>query len=365
MTTDFNLDTIQEAVSDYKKIKRDFEKTAKIRLKSRIRTMFGVSNMTGGKKFDKKIDFVSNLSWRVSWARFYDYGFASTDYKSWFIKIGLDLFIVHADESEKEVAYSLLSGLYFNSVVNYTRKIIESYYDDRTALVQKSRDIGEKVVYKVYSNMDKYSPFRSAFITWIYNIAKNTALTPDKKANENTDFVLDKETGTDEEIEQDKQSYMVDDEPTPDDVYYRDEIGRVTLKTLFEEAGYPWQTIVLGFMNMNYKPHEITEQYADMPLNAIYKQFKKAFFATSYRDKEELEGFLSPLESELGKPLKEVLSPRDSATKKKLADDLETHCGEIKLKRFFGKKPNKNISDWNARSITRLRKELKKRGLLD
>jgi hypothetical protein len=150
---------------------------------------------------------------------------------------------------------------------------------------------------------------------------------------------------------------------TPDKKAERENLGEIILENLFRVSGYPWQVLVVIMMKLDYKPREIIKVFSEMTLFDFYNEFSSEFIASSFRASDELEKLFEPLKLELNKPLDEVIQARDSRTRKKMNDFLEKTCGTIVLKTFFGNNPNKNISDWNARSIMRLKKELTSQGI--
>ncbi|HPF16390.1 MAG TPA: hypothetical protein P5107_04890 [Thermotogota bacterium] len=361
MNTGNDIGEIEKGVQAYKQIKAKSDHVLKTRLKSRIRTMVGMSTITRGEGFKQSVDQLAEEDWKVGWARLYDFSF-NDDFSEWLTKIGLDLFIVTANKKERETAFKLLNGIYLNALTNYVKQVIHNYYQDKMALHQKSREIAEKTIYKLLVNLDSYNPYKAGFLTWMFNIARNTALTPDKKTQENTEYSLDYDD--DESIEQDKSDYLKSDDPSPDEAFAKEEMGRVILKALFDDSGYPWQILCVGLMKLGYKPGDIIEHFSDKSLGDIFTLFRAEFCASSFRSQEELDQLFKGMEEQLKKALKEVILSRDSKTKQMLEDHLEDPCESIRLKAFFGNNPNKNISDWNARNLTKLRKELKERGMI-
>jgi len=364
MEKTMNADVIKNGVNAYKNHRSKLEKTMKIRLKARIRTMMGMSPITRGGGFQKRLDHICDESWKVSWARLYDYTFSENNLSEWLLRNSLDLFIVSADQKEREMVFQLMNGLYLNTLTNFAKGIIHRYYDDKMALYQKSREIAEKTIYKVLLNLDTYNPYKAGFLTWMFNIARNTALTPGKKADESTDYILDREESDDEAMEQDKSDYLKSKEAGPDELYAKAEMGKTVLEILFKASGYPWQILCVGFMKIDYKPGDIVEKFSESTLNEMFRAFKDEFSSSSFRSEADINSLFDPLEAALQMPLSEIILSRDSRTKKALEENLDKACGEVKLCAFFGNSPNKNISDWNARSLTRLRKELKERNLI-
>jgi len=359
-----SLIEIKKGVNAYKSFQSEMENTTKIRLKARIRTLLGMNMFTKEKHFKKTLDHIANENWKITWSRLYDYSFSNRTITELFLKSGLDLFIITANKQEREKAYTVMNGLYLNVLTNYVKGMICKYYEDKMALYQKSKEIAEKTIYKVMLNLDSYNPYKAGFMTWMFNIARNTALTPGRKTDENTEYVLDREESNDEGIEQDKLEYLKSKDPTPDVNYAKAEMGRVILEILFKTSGYPWQILCVGFMKIDYKPGDIIEKFSESALNEMFIAFKDEFSSSSFRSQKDLNDLFMPLEEIIQKPLNEIILNRDSKTKKALNEILGKTCGDVKLNCFFGNSPNKNISDWNARSLTRLRKELKERNLI-
>jgi len=140
-------------------------------------------------------------------------------------------------------------------------------------------------------------------------------------------------------------------------------LGRIMLEMLFDNCGYPWQTLCSGLMKLDYKPGEIVEKYADKTLGTIFSEFVPEFSQSSFRDEEELLTIMTPLKKSLDQQIDAVILPVDTRTRKRFQSKLNMRCSDMVLREFFGNKPNKNISDWNTRVLMRLRKTLEKRGV--
>jgi len=363
MKIDDEIKDIFVSVESYKSFKNNYEIPVKNNLKTQIRILVGINSVTRGDFFQNSIDAITFENWKVGWARLFDQAVSDKGFIEWLAKIGMELYIISSEKKQREITFKLLNGLYLNILTKYIREIIGKYYLDKASLSQKSREIADETIYKVLTHFDSYNPYKSGLLTWMYTIARNTALTPGKKADENTYNVLDNDEN-EEENDTDKSSFLKSADDTPDEVYEKEELGKLILEMLFKEAGYPWQVFCVAFMKMDYKPSEIVEKFGQKLLNEVFRLLKDEFYASSFRTSEELDRLFSPLEKKLELPLKVVLSNRDSKTKKTLEDLLEKKCGNIKLEAFFSKNPNKNISDWNARSLIRLKKEAECRGLL-
>jgi hypothetical protein len=359
-----DLSDVKEAQLIFKMIKTDYEKVFLVSLKSRLRILLGVSDITRGSNFNDRVSAIANENWRVAWARLYGYTFKEGGFKEWFNKIGIDLFIISAKKTERDAVYELLSGVYKGALINYIKGITGAFSNDNNFCYQKSLGISEKTIMKVIENLDTYSPYKAGFLTWMFKIAKNNALSRERMIDENTELLLDKEINN-EETDQDKLSCIKDTKPDPGEKYERENMGKIVLDSLFRCSGYPWQVLCVGMMKLDYKPADIIATFSDKTLYDFYEAFSKEFIADSFRSSNELERLFLPLKNELDKKLDNVLQLRDSKTRTKLEDTLEKKCGHVHLSEFFGNNANKNISDWNARSLKRLRKELLGKGLIE
>lgn len=352
---------INVALLAFKHFKKERQDQIRSSIKASVRSIFGVHPETSGKKMDRNLLKVEEEYWNVSWSRFYQYHSGAVEISDWVSEIGTEMYLLSLVAEDQKGSYGLLKNFYNKYLFGYIRSLTRKIYSDQTLIVQKSEEISEKTIFLVLKNIDRYSPYKAGFIAWSYSIARNVLRTPDERAYESTDLTLDYE------LQSDSDGGLIDriaseDQP-PDEAYAQGELGRIVLETLFDNCGYPWQVLSVGLMKIDYQPSEIVAKFSESTLREIFFDFVEEFSKASFRAEEELMKMMKPLSDSLDQKVSTVISSVDTKTRIKMQARLEEKCSDMALKVFFGKLPNKNISDWNIRVMMRLRKRLEENGI--
>jgi hypothetical protein len=357
--SNFDYKDIKSVLHAFKDFKAESGRQVRFEIKARIRSLMGVRASTSGKRFDKALKKLEEEYWNVSWSRFYSARSDQPELCEWVCEIGSELYLLRLAREQEKGSYDLLNTFLRDYLFGYVRSLVEMIYTDKTLVVQKSEEVFEKVIYRVIQNIDRYSPYKAGFVAWTYAITRNILRTPEEKAYESTDLILDLKNESDDDV---LLYRIASDEQSPADVYAENELGILILETLFAFEGYPWQILVEGLMKLGYKPGEIVAKYSEKSLGEIFNEFVAEFSAASFRTDEELSDIFKPLRLSLKPTLDEIVLSTDPRTRKKFKFRLDERCCDIRFKDFFGEKPNKNVSEWDKRIVKKVRKKMEEAG---
>jgi len=133
---------------------------------------------------------------------------------------------------------------------------------------QDSEDIAQEVFVKVWRNLKKFNQNKK-FKTWIFSIAKNTAI----------DFLKKKKTIPFSEFENEKGENMftetlADLSPLPNEILERAEMARI-LNSAMEKLSLEYRVVLFLRYNDHFNFREIAESLAES-LNTIKSRHRRA-----------------------------------------------------------------------------------------
>ncbi len=370
MISDQNFANVKSGIISYKNIKSIYNESLKTSIITKLKTMLGISSYTRGERLSLTVDQTLKESWHICWARLYNYNLPEEKFQEFIMELNVELFILNSKNEERELAFSILNDLYLTFVRNHVRKIIENgkNYDSavlsQMKVYEKSSEIAEKTILNFIDNLDRYSPYKSGFKTWMCRMATNIYLNGEKKTTEKTDYSLNRDT--DESISSDEMLDLIPDTgPSPQALYEKETEEKSILEYLFKSSSYPWQIVSVALMSLNYTPQEIVRLVSGLTLYSVFDLVVEKYGKASLRSKIELDDFFMPLKQSMDKNLREIIPSRDSKTLTKLSELLDQKCGSIQFEAFLSGSPAKNVSEWVKRSIVRLRKEIGESEIFD
>lgn len=139
-------------------------------------------------------------------------------------------------------------------------KPIFSFVFRFTGNIHDAEDITQEVFVKVWRNLKKFDQNRS-FKTWIFGIAKNTAI----------DFLRKKKTISFSEFEVER---IADPNPLPDEFYERESIVQ-KLASALNKLMPKYRMVLLFRYNDRFNFREIAEVLGE-PLNTIKSRHRRA-----------------------------------------------------------------------------------------
>ena len=163
--------------------------------------------------------------------------------------------ILDGDES----AFSELVGKNLRSVYNF----LFTLTSDQSAL----DDLTQITFIKVWKNFKKYDP-RKSFKTWLFTIAKNTAIDHLKKKKTIPFSAFAGEDGQNilEEIDENK--------PLPDEILERENLS-IEIEKKLEEIPAPYRTILILRYKEDFSLREIAD-ILETPYNTVKSQHNRA-----------------------------------------------------------------------------------------
>lgn len=136
---------------------------------------------------------------------------------------------------------------------------------------EEASDLTQEVFVKLWKNIDRYNPDQN-FKTWLYKIARNTAI----------DWLRKKKTLNFSHLEpadsaENFEATIPDPEPLPDKIFEQKELG-VWLEKALDQIPTDYKTILLLHLNDQLTFEEIAE-VVDKPMNTVKSQHRRALIA--------------------------------------------------------------------------------------
>lgn len=274
----------------------------------------------------------------------------------------LDCFLIWQSIAGDTRSFQVLQNKYYHAsmcvIMEYS-----SRYNLRHGWPQSGDDVFQNAWIKIWKHLHRYDAEKGNFYTWIRKVIENLLKTPASKGENLVDYSLDASEEEDEHGSEARDKI----EEIPDTLIQNPEqcalelqFSQRILQVLFTDCGFPWQVLCMGFLTLDFTPKEIVADFSDKPLGQLSLLLKKEYLSQSKREAEELDGCFEPLQQKMCVLLRELFTPADIHYAESFQHISHLFVGEIELRSFFGKSPNKNISDWNARVRMRLKNYFQK-----
>lgn len=134
--------------------------------------------------------------------------------------------------------------------------------------VQNAEDITQEVFIKIWHNLEKFDQ-QKKFKTWIFVIAKNTAIDFFKKKKNIPFSMFENRSGKNKLIET-----LVDLSPLPDEFFYHASLVQ-TLSRAMKRLSPQYRMVLSLHYNDHFNFREIAESLAE-PLNTIKSRHRRA-----------------------------------------------------------------------------------------
>lgn len=350
-----DFQTIHQLYAQYQALSCDQHKPLKTSLNARMRIILGIHRHDNQKKMDKQLEKTLTMTWNIAWLRIPFWPDSQPPFLEWLRDQAITHLLVLEAKQENEKALNMLRSRYQKSLYFHIRN--QAFIPERTIHFDEHVSIMlEEVFYRAWHYLPHYNPYESTFYTWLLTIAKSMLRKPPAKK----DSMVTKSADEEDDYHQDGESWIErqqqEDSLAPDQALALHEMGGWLLQTLCRDGGYPWQVLVTLLYKLNYTPQQIEKHMGPQTLIEILAHVKHGFSQVSIRSTDELEYAFHPLEHSLDLTIDQTLGSGDNPSRKSLSHMLNKKAGELKLSDFFGKRPNKNISDWHARTMIRLAK---------
>jgi RNA polymerase sigma-70 factor (ECF subfamily) len=152
---------------------------------------------------------------------------------------------------------------YLKSVFNYVFRIV----GDKS----ETEDIVQEAFVKVWKNLKKFNP-ENNFKTWLFTIARNTAIDQLRKRKNISFSQID--SLTDGEDEKNFQGNVVDIEPLPDEIFMRKELNE-ELENALSKIRLDFREIIFLHYMEDLTFEEISG-IVDKPLNTVKSHHLRA-----------------------------------------------------------------------------------------
>ena len=322
----------------------------KMSSRARLRVLFGPPRYKALSESDAVLSFLAEKALKRD----------KTDEER--VKAIVDAFLVHYAYLGDQNAFTLLREKYEVASASVVRETLNRYGFHSNLTLSVNETI-ETLWARIWRGLKNYDLEKGNFYTWIVKIAENCVKSKLKEEREKGFDYLEENFLDDEDGGESRLDTIPDPAGlSPDEcvtaLFYQEDC----FSTLFSECGYPWQLLCTGFRLLEATQKEIVAKYAEMPLDGILTELTVEFHSQSQRSPEEIESSFAELRQALKKPLVEVFPPKEKHYAKNFDTLLNARTGELLLKTFFGEKPEKNVSDWHARAMGRLKKCLSEEG---
>lgn len=340
----------------YMKLKKQYDHFLQVRLKARIKLRFTAQNFQDRKRAEKAVDKNILESWDVSWSLI-NLLKEDKDFRTWLFEINLNLLLFNMIQKRNMGSDASSQGM--NELYNMYRLPVRAYVSNRLYgkrgteyFNNRCEDITMTTFQKFEKYVDKYNPYKGSIFSYLITIAENMV-----KDEKNLPENLVGEFNERDEDDNTPAVWAVSDELSPDKAEEKQQFESFVLRTMIEEGGYPWQTLVVLLTKTSPDREDIVA-YSDKTLYELFDQTRDEIMISSFHEDDEIKEIFRPLEETLSAVLSEIIPTRDHKSRELLADHLNTTLGEITLGTFFSKDPLKNIRDWNHRIFKRVRKTL-------
>ncbi len=171
-----------------------------------------------------------------------------------------DILLVENYLKGDEKSLEILIGRYLNPIYNFVYKYLRD--------PQSAEDIAQEVFVKVWRNIKKFNTKKN-FKTWVFAIAKNTAL----------DFIKKKKSVPFSEFENEEgenifAETLADPSPLPDEIFEREDVGRV-LNEAVEKLSPKYRAVLFLHYNDHFTFREIADILGE-PLDTVKSRHRRA-----------------------------------------------------------------------------------------
>jgi RNA polymerase sigma factor (sigma-70 family) len=168
-------------------------------------------------------------------------------------------------EGDKK-SFELLINRYLKSVYNYIFRTV----NDKGA----AEDIVQEVFIKVWKNLDKFNQ-ENFFKTWIFTIARNTAIDSLRKRKNVSFSQMDSPYNNySEDAQKSFEETLTDIEPLPDEIFIKKELGK-ELENALLKIRPDFREIILLHYTEDLTFEEISK-IVDKPLNTVKSHHLRA-----------------------------------------------------------------------------------------
>jgi DNA-directed RNA polymerase specialized sigma24 family protein len=343
--------------SEYMKLKKEYNHFLQVRLKARIKLRFSLQNFQDRKRVEKNVEKNIIESWDVSWSLINSMK-EDKEFQSWLFDINLNLLLFKMirkkNSSHSEQASQGMVELYRMYRLPIRSYVASRLYGKKGTEYFNNRceDITMTTFQKFEKYADRYNPYKGSMFSYLVTIAENR-VKDEKTLPEN----LVGEFNERDEDDNTPAVWAVSSDLSPDKAEEKYNFETFVLKTMIEEGGYPWQTLVV-LLTKTCSDREDIVQDSDKILYELFDKTRDEIMISSFHEDDEIKALFMPLEEKLSMKLSEIIPTRDHRSRDILSDYLNTTLGEIELGKFFSKDPLKNIRDWNHRLFKRVRKTI-------
>ncbi|MFA5751156.1 MAG: RNA polymerase sigma factor [Candidatus Paceibacterota bacterium] len=127
-------------------------------------------------------------------------------------------------------------------------------------------DLIQETFIKIWKNLKRFNPKKASLKTWIFTIARNTAI----------DFLKKKKSLVFSELEDEEIENLEEESPLPDEVFETKE-NRELLKNLLEDLPANYKILILLYYEEEMTFEEIAK-IMNRPLNTIKSWKRRAIF---------------------------------------------------------------------------------------
>ncbi len=152
-----------------------------------------------------------------------------------------------------------LIGRYTSSIFNFSAYLVGKY---------NAPDVTQETFIKTWKNLSDFDSEKASFKTWVFTIAKNTAIDFLKKKKS----ILFSEMSTDDDF--DFSETVVDDNPLPDETLERLE-DEEAIRSLLQELPPHFRTVLILHYQEDLTFSEIG-RILDKPLNTVKSYHHRA-----------------------------------------------------------------------------------------
>ncbi|HPR97637.1 MAG TPA: sigma factor [Thermotogota bacterium] len=258
-------------------------------------------------------------------------------------------------------AFEILKAGFMGSIINVIKETDNNVEKHKN--IAEIEETAQLAWIKIWKGLKTYKPEEANFYTWIRRITINVIKDQGGKISKEqskTELVSESVESDEEKMNFDTKAYHLSKQAfsSPENIL-RDELrGELILSEVFKTRnGYPWQLLVFN-ISSDKKPRKIVEEHSEDLLSDINEVIKQGLISNSILEQNKIEGAFEELEESLASKLGVVILQNDSRTKQTFVEMLNDKTGKIHLKKFFGKEPTKNVSDWCRRVKARIRKNL-------
>jgi len=217
-------------------------------------------------------------------------------------------------------------------------------------------DINQQLWERVFKNIDKYDSKKASFYTWTRTIANNIIKNFYIKNRREKDYRY----FSPEEIDIENFVDLSEKSKDPEKKILLINLYNKVLKIAMLEAGVPHQSLVtcLTKMMSGWNPKNVVNELSEKNIEEITEIFKKDIYSYIDKNVEKLDDIFCNFNVKIRMKLKYLL--KQGTGSNYLIEILEKEVKNTKLKDYFGKNPEHNISDWSNKVKIRILKIFRK-----